>query len=65
METKSPTKKFWPLRIPELQLAVDPLGGSLKKSLYGKVVQNINTNFSLISHTNFFSKLPLNGSTAS
>ena len=31
MGTKSPTKKFWPLGIPELQLAVDPLGGSLKK----------------------------------
>ena len=28
MEIKSPTKKFWPLGIDELQLAVDPLGGS-------------------------------------
>ena len=53
MGTKSQTFFFLYSRIPELQLAVDPLGGSLKKSLYGKVVQNINTNFSLIQ--TFFS----------
>ena len=37
-EQKVAQKKFWSIRILELQLAVDPLGGSLKKSLYDKVV---------------------------
>ena len=48
MKTKSPTKTFWSLRIPELQLAVVPLDSRLEKSSCKRIVQNINTNFSLI-----------------
>ena len=46
MGTKSHTKKNWPLTLTLFQLAVDPLGGSLKKiekkSLFS--VQNYSEN---------------------
>ena len=49
--------------IPELQLAVDPLGGSLEKKFVWQSC--LEYQYKLFSHTNFFSNCHPNGSTAS